>query len=123
MEDIMRPFTYRTNRAVPGFSKTLTALALLSILGLAAPVHAQERHERYEEHRGRGEGMERRHGNEWRGNEWHGYGWDEHERRAREWRRLYPQPYPGVVYAPPPVYYEPPPPSPGFTLILPLDIR
>lgn len=59
---------------------------------------------------GRGYDHER-HGPEWR-----------HE---REWHRHYVPP-PVIYYPPPPAYYAPPPvvmPAPGFTLVVPLQIR
>jgi hypothetical protein len=49
----------------------------------------------------------------------------EEERRAEERRRmeeLRRRPHP-VVYAPAPVVVMPPPPSPGISIVLPIEIR
>ena len=48
--------------------------------------------------------------------------WRDHEGHARDWHRGHPHPV-YDVYAPPAVVYAPPPPSPGISLILPINIR
>jgi hypothetical protein len=49
---------------------------------------------------------------------------ERHDRYRREYRSpVYVVPPPRVIYAPPPVVYALPPPSPGISLVVPIEIR
>jgi len=89
----------------------LSAIFVLAMLGAATPASADPRRDN--------DNRNWNNGREW--NE--SMSWGEHERHARNWRRIHREPYHSYVYAPPPVVYYPPPRSPGFTLILPFDLR
>jgi hypothetical protein len=118
--------TTQYTSARPGFCMltVLSAVIVVMALGTALPASADPRKDgNTGRHYTNGKNYNNR--RDWNER----MSWNEHEREARNWRRDHRQPYysgygyPGYVYAPPPVVYAPYDPSPGITLILPLDFR
>ena len=117
-----------------GACLALAALTLIITFGSVTPAHTEDRYERGNESRWRGE--------RWREHERHERNeWREHERHARHWRYEHRYRYynePEVIFAPPhPVYYGPPPrvyysppppvyydpPPLGINIVVPLHFR
>ena len=88
-------------RKIGGLALAVMLVALVGGLSLAAPARADD-------NRGRKVQQDRNHGDRDRG-----------ERRPVRGYHA----EPSYVYAPPPVYYAPPAPSPGLSLIIPLNFR
>ena len=91
-------------------SKSVIFITLISVMSVSFVPSALADHDHDEYH------GERRHGDhEYRGRRSEGY--DDYGYRYQQ-----PYSYSQPVYVPPPVYY-PPQPSPGISLILPLNLR
>ena len=93
-------------RKIGGLALTIALAAAIGGLSLAVPARADDDRGRNVQH-----GHDQGHG--------------DHAERERRDHHPAPAYYrePAYVYAPPPVYYAPPEPSPGLSLIIPLNFR
>jgi hypothetical protein len=92
-------------RKIGGLALAVMLAALIGGLSLAAPARADDDRGRNVQHAR---------------DQDHGHG--DRDRGERHPVRGY-HAEPSYVYAPPPVYYAPPAPSPGLSLIIPLNFR
>jgi hypothetical protein len=111
--------TSRTPGFIAILRRSLTALALVAVVGGATAAPALADDDWHHGWRGHDEGNRGWHGHdEWREHAWREHMWRERERerawREHEWRLRHQPGYygyyqaPGYVYAPPPVAYAPP---------------
>ena len=119
----MKTPTTQTRQFRSIISQPLLALAVASVISALAMAPAlAEDHDNRQGNWNHGKGNSGYKGN---GHDYHGYHGERHGYQPPYHYRKPSHPHayiPAPIYAPPPVYYAPVP-SPGITLIFPIDIR
>jgi Ni/Co efflux regulator RcnB len=113
----MKTSTNQARNFRPTISKIVMALAVASVIGGMAitPALGQNNESRARAAQDRGRNSDRNQNDNRNRN-------DRRDQRAYRPAYQHPYRYSQPVYAPPPVYYDPQP-SPGISLVFPLDIR